>query len=1104
VPTYLSSAAKKGIDSVTAQMQRRDATNAFKGTVKGILDVFPTEVRRFDPAKSVGDNFRAIQTDLRTIIKNGTPAARQAAREQLQGLNQEYKTWGRKSVDSYDVELQNLGVKGSKHFKTLRTTIVTDAAAVATGVKGSGKKLRDDLNSALRQAGVGGNKKAAATRTNIVNRFLETAQGVGNAGGTASDAIGTSVGHAANATAKGLGNVEGNLNRARKTLGLGPISFGLQPLGKDKGDKKPAKPAPNPWSALPTVPFGAQTGSYVPGTGTGDKVAAMLEPGEYVLNKKFVQKVGKARLDALNFGQVPRFQSGGGVNWSGHPALSGPIARAVGMVLDHFPGLGVTATTDHDRLTTSGNVSNHTLGIAADIAGSPDVMNSAAAWIGRTMGPSLLEGIHNPNLSWKSGRQVEPGFWGRAWGEHISHIHLALRELAAIAAQVGRQVVTGPKGALSDIIQSSVDLTTGLANSFIDQNSGGGDLGPTAFGAMSKSQLRALWITAKGDPKVANVAAAIAMAESGGIPSRNNADRPGDGGRHIAAGLWQILGLPFEGNVYDPLTNARMAVSKYKSAGGFSPWEAYTKGSYRQYLQHGGSVLSDLFQVGGSAGKAVAAKAKDKGAKANNKILAHLHHAKSHKASDHLSKKVVKSLGNAGATKLQGVMDRLHSESDKYADWAQRANEITDTDALQAALNAEMTRLGGRSSMSDAELLKLFPAAQQDAFIQSWLRNPVNGAMFHGGIQSDWLSAELNQLLSWRNALIDNPPIFKGLLDTAQTAYNKLKRELKRIAADIDRYERLRDAAKDKRENQHGLWKDAKKDLDHDQDALAKERKKKPTKARNKRIKELEAKIAKDHANVADHDKKELDADKDFDHNVTVLRALHGQQTAARRQTQVLGGDNGEPGDKGDGSDGRISKLSTSITDMSASLIDVQGLGSTMRKYVSPSQFQLGTLGGTILNVQNEILGLTRNPLRASAELAAAESPTEDATTDDPTKEILADLLKQANLRTAVSEAQFDVFRNLPGNNFGEYPFGGSFKDGGTVPGPVGAPRMIMAHGGEVVIPNDASNAPNVSLHFANGMEWLKQFVDVRVDNQTRAQGRRSERQLPGRAGTLR
>jgi hypothetical protein len=46
---------------------------------------------------------------------------------------------------------------------------------------------------------------------------------------------------------------------------------------------------------------------------TGDTVPALLEHGEYVLNRKAVEHIGKNNLDALNFGTAPRFQAGGQV-----------------------------------------------------------------------------------------------------------------------------------------------------------------------------------------------------------------------------------------------------------------------------------------------------------------------------------------------------------------------------------------------------------------------------------------------------------------------------------------------------------------------------------------------------------------------------------------------------------------------------------------------------------------------------------------------------------------------------------------------------------------------------------------------------------------------
>jgi TP901 family phage tail tape measure protein len=59
----------------------------------------------------------------------------------------------------------------------------------------------------------------------------------------------------------------------------------------------------------------AQSGMYVSGTGSGDKYPAMLENGEYVLNRRAVMAMGgPASLDTLNFSAAPRFASGGAFN----------------------------------------------------------------------------------------------------------------------------------------------------------------------------------------------------------------------------------------------------------------------------------------------------------------------------------------------------------------------------------------------------------------------------------------------------------------------------------------------------------------------------------------------------------------------------------------------------------------------------------------------------------------------------------------------------------------------------------------------------------------------------------------------------------------------
>lgn len=112
----------------------------------------------------------------------------------------------------------------------------------------------------------------------------------------------------------------------------------------------------------------------------------------------------------------------------------------------------------------------------------------------------------------------------------------------------------------------------------------------------NKKQIEQIWMRGGGGKGKAHLMAAIALAESGGYSGAHNSLG--------ATGLWQILGNPFPGNAFDPLTNARMAVSKLKSQG-LGAWEAYTNGSYAKYLT--GSEAAAVGPQGGGAGGGAAA-----------------------------------------------------------------------------------------------------------------------------------------------------------------------------------------------------------------------------------------------------------------------------------------------------------------------------------------------------------------------------------------------------------------------------------------------------------------------------------------------------------------
>jgi len=89
--------------------------------------------------------------------------------------------------------------------------------------------------------------------------------------------------------------------------------------------------------------------------------------------------------------------------------------------------------------------------------------------------------------------------------------------------------------------------------------------GSVSGGNLSFAGLERLWVAAGGDSWAASSAARVAECESGG---RQRAYNPSG-----ASGYWQILGQVIGGDVFDPMTNARNAVSKWRASGKtFAQW----------------------------------------------------------------------------------------------------------------------------------------------------------------------------------------------------------------------------------------------------------------------------------------------------------------------------------------------------------------------------------------------------------------------------------------------------------------------------------------------------------------------------------------------------
>lgn len=222
------------------------------------------------------------------------------------------------------------------------------------------------------------------------------------------------------------------------------------------GDLKEAVPDIN----LPDLPnvgdITGQRGLMVPGSGSGDKVRAMLEPGEVVINKKAVAAMGgQRRVNRINQA-VPRFAKGGQV---GRPTITGggvmgrvaqsssDMARlAVNAWLKKHMGPGanwesidaLARKLGLDRGTLTGRIgqpnSRHGImgpggrAMATDYSGpifgsrSGPMAEFTRKLIPLAQKGSVNELFYDPLGGWDSGSSIG------AIGNHDDHVHVALRK----------------------------------------------------------------------------------------------------------------------------------------------------------------------------------------------------------------------------------------------------------------------------------------------------------------------------------------------------------------------------------------------------------------------------------------------------------------------------------------------------------------------------------------------------------------------------------------------------------------------------------------------------------------------------------------------------
>jgi len=142
---------------------------------------------------------------------------------------------------------------------------------------------------------------------------------------------------------------------------------------------------------------------------------------------------------------------------------------------------------------------------------------------------------------------------------------------------------------LPDLERPGTGASTGAGSS----GGGGSNSGASTYNGkrttVSQSYMKQLLIDQGMDDHNATIGAAIGMGESSGDTGALNPNN------EHSVGLWQhnrdtgedrhaFYGISDWSELNDPVVNARATYRLWKRQGGWTPWGAYTNGSYKKYL----------------------------------------------------------------------------------------------------------------------------------------------------------------------------------------------------------------------------------------------------------------------------------------------------------------------------------------------------------------------------------------------------------------------------------------------------------------------------------------------------------------------------------------
>lgn len=175
-----------------------------------------------------------------------------------------------------------------------------------------------------------------------------------------------------------------------------------------------------------------------------------------------------------------------------------------------------------------------------------------------------------------------------------------------------KSVLTGQGVPAPQKAATSVDILTANITAAGGSDSGSSSGGTTSLGPVveigkpgtySHAQLEQLWQANGGNSATANIAAAIAQAESSGRSDVTSSNP--DGGTNV--GFWQLdtkgVGAGHSvAQLQDPATNARITILATGNGVNWGPWETWHTGAYKQFLSSGGTTQAAGTTTAGGRG----------------------------------------------------------------------------------------------------------------------------------------------------------------------------------------------------------------------------------------------------------------------------------------------------------------------------------------------------------------------------------------------------------------------------------------------------------------------------------------------------------------------